>query len=90
MVLHECQSKQEYHKAVEQNLMASLLLLIARTHTEKKSNIRPMMVGLQQIMPAIEHIGLHYMNPISGECRFVNDALHRGSRSLIPIFSKKS
>ena len=23
-------------------------------------------------------------------CRFVNDVLHRGSRNLIPIFSKKS
>ncbi len=26
-----------------------------------------MTVGLQQIMPAIEYIGMHYMNPISGE-----------------------
>ena len=26
-----------------------------------------MTVGLQQIIPAIEYIGMHYMNPISGE-----------------------
>lgn len=59
--------KAEYHKAVEQNLMTSLLLLITRSYTEKKTHIRPMTVGLQQIMPAIEYIGMHYMNPISGE-----------------------
>lgn len=67
MVLNECQTKHEYHKAVEQNLMTSLLLLITRSYTEKKTHIRPMTVGLQQIMPAIEYIGMHYMNPISGE-----------------------
>lgn len=67
MVLNECQTKHEYHKAVEQNLMTSLLLLITRSYTEKKTHIRPMTVGLQQIIPAIEYIGMHYMNPISGE-----------------------
>lgn len=67
MVLNECQMKHEYHKAVEQNLMTSLLLLITRSYTEKKTHIRPMTVGLQQIIPAIEYIGMHYMNPISGE-----------------------
>ena len=26
----------------------------------------------------------------ASDCRFVNDVLHRGSRSVIPVFSKKS
>ena len=54
MILNECQKKHEYHKAVEQNIMTSLLHMINRSYTEKKTHIRPMTVGLQQIMPAIE------------------------------------
>mgnify|MGYP005884838731 FL=1 len=67
MVLNECQNKQEYYKETEQTLMTSLLLLLARMCKEHKSNIQPLTSGLRQIMPAIEYMGLHYMDAISSE-----------------------
>ncbi len=39
MVLNECQTKHEYHKAVEQNLMTSLLFLITRSYTGEEKPI---------------------------------------------------
>lgn len=67
MIFEEHASDNPYRKIVTQTLMASLLLAAAQMCEEPRNALKPRNGGLQHIMPAIEHIRLHYMDPVSGE-----------------------
>lgn len=64
MVLAEYPADAAYHTETVYSLLTALLLKAARLYTSDEPIQRPVATGLQQIMPALEYINRHYMNPL--------------------------
>lgn len=67
MIFEEAKQDLPYRKTVIQNLIATLLLTAARMCEEPQRSMQPKSSRLQHIMPAIEYIRLHYMEPVFSE-----------------------